>query len=119
MLRCRSFSRSPGFYRMSSMQVSSSSVFRRKKGPITDILLWVQCFASLASVLASAYPSKTQELMAYLATIVRYHREFESPSWVIYDRAFRRHAEATQDLNWSKVNAWKILGTYGALLGVS
>ena len=56
----------------------------------------MQWFTSLASVLASAHLSKAQELMTYLFTIVRCHREF------IYDKAFKRHAEGTQDL---KVNA--------------
>ena len=65
----------------------------------------MQCFASLASALATAYSSITQELIAYLAMIVKCHREFKSPSWVIYDRAYRRHAEAAKDLNWSRVNA--------------
>ena len=32
-------------------------------------------------------------------------RQWKRPSRVIYDRALRRHAEATQDLNWSKVKA--------------
>ena len=53
---------------------------RRRKGPVTDILQWVQCFATLASVLASAYPSKVPELMAYLATIVKCWQEFEGPA---------------------------------------
>lgn len=77
---------------------------RRQKGPVTNILVWVQCFATFASTLASAYPGKISEMMAYLATIVRCHRHYEGPSWVLYDRAYRRRAEATKDLNWSAVN---------------
>ena len=77
---------------------------RRRKGPVTDILQWVQCFATLASVLASAYPPKVPELMAYLATIVKCRQEFEGPAWVLYDRAYRRQAEVSRDLNWSRVN---------------
>ena len=30
--------------------------FKRQKGPVSDILQWVQCYATLASVLVSAYP---------------------------------------------------------------
>ena len=78
--------------------------FRRQKGPVSDILQWVQCYATLASVLASAYPQKISELLAYLSTIVKCSREFEGPAWVLYDRAFRRQAEATRDLSWSKIN---------------
>ena len=77
---------------------------RRQKGPVTDLLVWVQCFATFASTLAMAYPDTIAELMAYLSTIVRCHRDYEGPSWVLYDRAFRRRAEATKDMNWSVVN---------------
>ena len=77
---------------------------RRQKGPVTDILVWVQCFTTFASTLAMAYPDKIAELMAYLSTIVRCHRDYEGPSWVLYDRAFRCRAEATKDMNWSVVN---------------
>ena len=73
--------------------------FRRRKGPVTDILQWVQCYATLASVLSSAYPAKVPELLAYLATIVKCRQEFEGPAWVLYDRAYRRQAEVSRDLN--------------------
>ena len=48
--------------------------FKWKRGPVMDILQWVQCFASLASVLATVYPMKVLEFMAYLSTIVRCHK---------------------------------------------
>ena len=82
----------------------SSLQFRRRKGPVTDILQWVQCYATLTSMLAMQYPQKVPELMAYLATIVKCHTEFEGPAWVLYDRAFQRQAEVSRDLNWSRVN---------------
>lgn len=78
--------------------------FRRQKGPVTDILRWVQCYATLASVLASVFPQKIPELTAYLSTIVKCHKEFEGAAWVLYDRACRRQAEVSRDLNWSKIN---------------
>lgn len=59
------------------------------KDPVKDILLWIQCFATLASALASTYPNKIPELMAYMATILKCHREFEGPASVIYDHAGR------------------------------
>lgn len=71
---------------------------------MTDILQWVQCFATFVSTLATAYPAKVPELMAYMACIVRCHKDYEGPAWVLYDRAFRRRAEVTKDLNWSVVN---------------
>lgn len=35
----------------------------RQKGPVTDILLWVQSFARFASTVAQAYPSKIVEFV--------------------------------------------------------
>ena len=56
----------------------ATSHFKRQRGPIVDILQWVQCFASLASILATAYPAKVPELMAYLSTIIRCHRNLRA-----------------------------------------
>ena len=72
---------------------------RRQKGPVTDILVWVQCFVTLVSTLSLQYPGKVPEFMAYLATIVRCQRDYGGPAWVLYDRAFRRRVEAMKDLN--------------------
>ena len=88
--------------------------FKRQKGPVSDILQWVQCYATLASVLASAYPQKISELLAYMSTIVKCSREFEGPAWVLYDRAFRRQAEVTRDLNWSKINKTPVRRLHGS-----
>ena len=54
---------------------------RPQEGPVTDILLWVQCFATIACTLASAYPSNISKMMAYLATIiVQCHRDYKGLS---------------------------------------
>ena len=52
----------------------------RKK---TDILSWVQYFASYVSVLAQPYPSKMPQLMAYMymCTIIRIEKDFEDNAW--------------------------------------
>ena len=76
---------------------------QRQKGLITDILTWVQCYSVLVSTLSLPYPDKVPELMAYLSTIIRCQRDYNSP-WVLYDRAFRSRAKVTQDLNRSVVN---------------
>ena len=69
---------------------------RRRRTPVTDILTWTQCFASLASMLSSNRPEQTSDLLAYLSTIVRCHKEFSGLGWVQYDAAFRRQAAITQ-----------------------
>ena len=56
---------------------SVAALFKTKKKPITDILIWVQCFASYVAVLAQSFPTHTPKFMAYLATIVRCHHRFE------------------------------------------
>ena len=57
---------------------------RLRRGPITDILLWVECYASLVEVLSSCFPQKTLELMTYLKMIVKTHRSFAGEGWVTW-----------------------------------
>ena len=40
----------------------------------------------MAAVLASRFPEKALELLAYQATIVRAERNYEGKCWVVYDR---------------------------------
>ena len=62
---------------------SVPALFKTKKKPVTDILIWVQCFASHVAVLAQSFPAHTPNLwLTYLATIVRCHHRFEGLSWV-------------------------------------
>ena len=85
-------------------ETAMEAQLRRQRGPVTNILTWVQCFATFTSTLATVHPGKTPEMMAYMPNIVRCHRDYEGPAWVLYDRAFQRRAEVTKDLNWSVVN---------------
>jgi hypothetical protein len=45
---------------------SMEAQLRHQRGPITDITIWVQCFATFMGALATRYPTKVLELMAYL-----------------------------------------------------
>lgn len=81
-----------------------AALFKRRKEPVTNTLVWVQCYASLVAVLAQQYPTQTPQFMAYLATIVRAHRNFEGLGWVVYDTAYRRQAAARKDLNWAIID---------------
>ena len=47
-------------------------------GAVTDILVWVECFSL---VLASRYPEKTPQFMAYQRTIVRAQWSFTGEGW--------------------------------------
>ena len=76
----------------------------QQKGPVTDILVWVECYTSLVTVLASRYPSKTPDLMAYMKTIVKAHRSFMGEGWVSYDTCYRRKAAAMKSLDWGTID---------------
>ncbi len=77
---------------------------KRRRAPVTDILTWAQCFASLVGVLSTRYPQHVPSLMAYQAIIIKSSRDFEGIGWVQYDRAYRRQAAMTKELQWAKIN---------------
>eukprot|EP00731_Ephydatia_muelleri_P000372 Em0001g372a len=76
-----------------------------RRAPLTEITLWLEGFARLASVLTTKHPTKSAELWAYQSAIIRAARNFEGTAWVAYDRQFRREALARKDLNWSVTNS--------------
>ena len=43
--------------------------FRRRKQPVTDLATWVQCHASMITVLVESYPQYINHFLAYLSTI--------------------------------------------------
>lgn len=77
---------------------------RPRRGPVTEILLWVECYASLVSVLATKYPDKTPQLMMYQKTIVKAQRTFIGEGWITYDACYRRRASFTKSLDWGVVD---------------
>ena len=40
------------------------------RAPVTDTLVWTECFSSMAAILARRYPQKAPELFAYLRRII-------------------------------------------------
>ena len=75
------------------------------KPPVTDIKVWLECFAHMAALLVTCFPEKGPELWAYQTTILRVAHNYEGSNWVVYDRQFRRDKLARKDLNWSSPNA--------------
>ena len=71
-----------------------------RRGPVKDILVWLDCYASLVSVLCSAHPLKFHHFMAYQRTIIRAHRMFVGDRWVVYDACYRRSAANKRSLDW-------------------
>ena len=85
-------------------ELAVEAQFLWQKWLVTDILVWIQCYSVLESMLSLRYPDKVLKLIAYMATIVRCQKDCDSPSWVLYDRASWKRAEVTKDLNWSAIN---------------
>ena len=75
-----------------------------RRGPVTNILLWVECYSSLVAVLSSKYPTKIGHFMAYQKMIIKAQRTFVGERWVVYDSCFRRKAANTKNLDWGEVD---------------
>ena len=65
---------------------------RPKRGLVTDISLWTECYASLVAVLTTKYPDKAPHFMGDLRTIMRESRNFEGSAWALYNAAYRQQA---------------------------
>ena len=76
----------------------------QRKGPVTDILLWVEGFSSMVTVLSTKYRDQIPQLMGYQQTIVKAHRSFAGEGWVTYDTCYRRKAALTKSLEWGQVD---------------
>ena len=83
-----------------------ASLFRRRKQPVTDLSVWVQCYSSLVSVLVERYPQYIKHLLAYQSTIAMGAKRTNNLSWVAYDAAFRRKAACTKSLFWGNVDQY-------------
>lgn len=75
-----------------------------KRGPITDITLWIECYSVLVAILTTKYPTFAPEFMAYQRTIVHAQRSFAGDGWSTYDMAYRRNAATHKSLAWSRID---------------
>ena len=75
-----------------------------RHGLVTDILIWLECFATLASVITSKHPDKAPHLFAYTRTIVRASRNFEGLAWVSYDTNFKRQVANQKSWDWGNID---------------
>ena len=75
-----------------------------RRGLVTDILLWIECYSTMVAVLASRFPVKVPQLMTYQKTIVKAHRTYAGHAWVTYDLAYRRRAANLKSLNWGVID---------------
>ena len=72
--------------------------------PVTNIQLWLSCYAAVVGVLSRAYLQMVPEFMAYQATIIKYCRDFEGIACAQYNRVYRRQVVQSKDLHWLKLN---------------
>ena len=73
-----------------------------RRAPVTDILVWTECFALMVAVLAERFPSKAPQLWAYLRRIMHAARNYHGLAWVAYDRLYRRQALSQHSLDWAQ-----------------
>ena len=58
------------------------------KPPVTDIKLWLECYARMAAILVTRFPEKGPELWAYQTTILQAAHNYKGANWVAYNRQF-------------------------------
>ena len=75
-----------------------------RRGPVTDILVWLECFAALEAVLSTKYPDKVTHFMAHQRTIIKAQRCFVGDGWVTYDSTCRQASAASKSLDWGLID---------------
>lgn len=75
----------------------------QSKKLIPDLSTWAQCFAIYAAVVLSAQPHRATSMILYMYHIAKLSKQFQWPSWIIYDHEFRELAAATGNQDWSKI----------------
>ena len=61
----------------------------------------MECFNSYTAVLTTFFPTRSRDLLAFMALIIRTAKRFGGMSWLSYDRAFRSEAAASDLRDWS------------------
>lgn len=77
---------------------------QRGKKQVTDIMLWLQCFANYINVMSRSFPGAVSELLSYMVGILRVCQEYSGTAWAQYDATYRRQAASSGDRSWSKIN---------------
>lgn len=55
---------------------------------MTDINVWVKCYATLVAILSAAFPDKAPHFFAHLQTIIKASCTFKNAAWAMYDMAY-------------------------------
>ena len=81
-----------------------ASLFKKRKEPVTDILVWVQCYNAMVAVLTERFPQFIHQFLAYQSHIIRSYKKSRALEWVAYDMAYRRKAAYMKSLNWAVID---------------
>jgi len=77
---------------------------KKPKRHIEDISSWLEAFSVYSLILSSHFPQRWRDLLQYQLLILRTYHQFAGRVWLAYDRAFRKHAAATNLTDWSAIN---------------
>ena len=71
---------------------------------VPDLLSWITCFGTYASVVCDKQPQRIRELWAYQTMLVREARRCGGKGWQAYDSMFRQQAAHNSSVDWSVLN---------------
>ena len=100
--------------RRRGVQGEGSSTSKTPRREIPDILSWIQCFGIYVSVMASKFPERVPNMLAYQTTLVREACRCGGGGWIAYDMAFQQQAATDPECDWSKLNSSRYPVTFMA-----
>lgn len=71
---------------------------------IPDLATWLQCFSLYVATIATKFPGRVPELMAYQMIIAKASQRYRWPSWIVYDQNFRQEAAGSSKQAWGRVD---------------
>ena len=77
---------------------------KTKRRQVTNILEWIQCYSIYMAVVVEKHPEKIQDLLGYQTLIVEARREYDSDTWLGYDRRFRQNAAVSPGTVWARID---------------
>ena len=77
-----------------SIREEATNQGKTPRREVPEILSWIQCFGIYVSEMASKYPERVQNMLAYQTTLVREACCCGGRGWLAYDTAFKQQAAA-------------------------
>ena len=71
---------------------------------IPDLATWLQCFSLYVATIATKFPGRVPELMAYQMIIAKASQRYRWPSWIVYDQNFHQEAAGSSKQAWGRVD---------------